>query len=61
MSLITIVLTLIVVGVLLYAINAFIPMEGAVKRILNGVVIIVLLVWLLKVFGIWSYLGNVKI
>lgn len=53
-----IVLILIVVGVALWLINSMIPMEGTVKRILNLVVIIAVVVWLLKVFGLWSQLRN---
>lgn len=52
MPLINIVLILIVAGVGLWAINRFIPMAGSVKTILNWVVIIVLVLWLLQVFGV---------
>lgn len=54
MSIINIVLVLIVVGVVLWLINRFIPMEGTIKSILNIVVIIVVIIWLLRVFGIWG-------
>ena len=56
MSLITVVLTICAVGVLLWLINRFIPMQGQVKGILNGVVVIVLVIWLIKVFGLLHYL-----
>jgi len=59
MSLLTICLVIIVVGFLLYLANALIPMEGTVKKVLNIVVIVVLCVWLLKAFGLWSYLHRV--
>jgi hypothetical protein len=49
------VLTLIVVGVLLWLINNFIPMDGKIKQILNAVVVIVVILWLLSAFGL---LGN---
>ena len=52
MPLINIVLILIVAGVGLWAINRFIPMAGSVKTILNWVVIIVIVLWLLQVFGV---------
>jgi len=52
MPLINIVLVLIVAGVALWAINRFIPMAGPVKTILNWVVIIVIVLWLLQVFGV---------
>ncbi len=56
MPILTIVLTIIVVGILLYLINRFIPMEGTVKKILNIVVIVALVIWLLKVFGLFDSL-----
>jgi amino acid transporter len=55
MSLITVVLTLIVVGVLLALINRFIPMDGTIKNILNFVVVAGVILWLLYGFGI---IGN---
>lgn len=61
MSLISIVITLLVVGVILWLINSYIPMDGKVKQILNGVVIIVLVLWLLQAFGILGSFGNVRI
>ncbi len=61
MPLLTIVIVLIVVGVLLYLINNYIPMDSKIKSILNIVVVIVLIIWLLKAFGLLSSLGNVKV
>lgn len=61
MSLVTIVIVLIVVGVLLWLINAYIPMQRTIKSILNAVVIIVVVVWLLQVFGILGSVGNVRV
>jgi hypothetical protein len=57
MPLIQLVIALIVVGVLLWAVNAFIPMDGKIKQILNVVVVIAVILWLLRVFGILSGLG----
>jgi predicted membrane protein len=54
MPLINVVLTLIVVGVLLWLINRFIPMQGTIKGILNLVVVIAVIIWLLYGFGIIS-------
>jgi hypothetical protein len=54
MSLLYIVLVLIVVGVILWLINNYVPMAGSIKQILNIVVIIVVIIWLLRVFGILS-------
>lgn len=61
MSLITIVLALVVVGVILFCINNYIPMEGRIKQILNIVVIVAVVIFLLKAFGIWSYLSAVHV
>jgi len=61
MSLLTIVIVLIVAGVLLYLVNNYIPMDAKVKRILNVVVIIVLIIWLLKAFGLFDSISNVKV
>jgi hypothetical protein len=61
MSLLTIVLVLIVVGVLLWLINAFIPMQGTIKSILNAVVVIVVVIWLLQVFGVLGSVGNIRV
>jgi hypothetical protein len=61
MPLIYVVLTLIVVGMLLWLINTFIPMAGSIKSILNAVVVIVVCVWLLKTFGLWSHVVNYRL
>ena len=55
MPLIQLVVILIVVGVLLWLINRFIPMAGSIKSILNVVVVIVVVLWLLNAFGIYNY------
>jgi len=49
MSLLTLILILVVVGVVMYLINLYVPMDGTIKRIMNIVVIIILLIWLLQV------------
>ena len=61
MSLITIVITLVVVGILLWLVNTYIPMDGKIKKILNIVVIVVVVFWLLNVFGVWNYVRNVHV
>jgi hypothetical protein len=61
MPILTIVIVILVVGVLLWLINSYIPMQRTVKGILNAVVIIILVVWLLKVFGVLDSLQNVRI
>ena len=60
MSLITIVVSLVVVGVLLWLVNTYIPMDGKIKQILNGVVVVVVVLWLLNVFGVLDHLRNVR-
>lgn len=61
MSLINLVITLIVVGVLLYVVNRFIPMDSKIKSILNAVVVIGVILWLLQVFGVIGNLGNIRV
>ncbi len=60
-SLISLVVTLIVVGVLLWAVNTYIPMDGKIKNILNIVVVICVVVWLLYAFGIISRAGDIRV
>jgi len=60
MSLISLIITLIVVGVLLWLINAYIPMDGKIKKILNIVVVIVVVLWLLSVFGVLNH-GDIRV
>lgn len=61
MSLISLLITVAVVGLFLWLVNAYIPMESTVKRILNGIVIFVLVIWLLQSFGIIGSLGGLRI
>jgi len=53
-------LTLIVVGVLLWLVN-LIPMQSTIKSILNTIVVIVVVLWLLQVFGLFSSLSNIRV
>jgi hypothetical protein len=61
MPLISLVVVLIVVGVLLWLINTYIPMDGKIKSILNAVVVIAVVIWLLQVFGLLGSLQNIRI
>lgn len=61
MSLINLVIVLIVVGVLLWLVNTYIPMDRKIKSILNVVVVIVVVIWLLQVFGVLGSLGGVRV
>lgn len=59
MSLITVIIVLIIVGVLLWLVNTYIPMAGSIKTIINVVVIIAVILWLLQVFGLFN-IGNIR-
>jgi len=61
MPLLTILIVLIVVGVLLWLVNSYIPMDRKIKNILNAVVVIVVVIWLLKAFGLLSSLKGVHV
>jgi hypothetical protein len=59
MPLLTIIIVILVVGVLLYLVNNYLPMDRKIKNILNAVVVIILVIWLLKVFGLLSSLNSI--
>ena len=61
MPLINLVVVLIVVGVLLWLVNHFIPMAGSIKSILNAVVIILVVLWLLNAFGVLNSLSRIHV
>jgi hypothetical protein len=61
MPLIQLVEVLIVVGVLLWLVNRFIPMQGTIKSILNAVVVIAVVVWILNVSGLLHSFSNIRI
>jgi hypothetical protein len=61
MPLTQIFITLIIVGVLLWLVNRFIPMQSTMKGILNGLVTIVVVVWLVNVFGLMHYITNFRV
>jgi hypothetical protein len=61
MPLINLVAVLIIVGVLLWLVNRFIPMARSIKSILNAVVVIVVVFWLLNVFGLVHSLSRIRI
>lgn len=50
--LVSIIVALIIVGLLLWIVNTMIPMDAKIKQILNIVVVIAVILWLLKVFGV---------
>ena len=61
MPLIQLLEVLVVVGVLLWLVNRFIPMQSSIKSILNGVVVIAVVLWLLNVFGLFHSLSRIRI
>jgi len=61
MPLIELVLVLVVVGLVLWLINRFVPMAGSIKTILNVVVVVVVISWLLNIFGVINYFPNIKV
>jgi hypothetical protein len=61
MPLLQILMVLVVVGVLLWLVNRFIPMESTIKSILNAVVVIATVVWLLNVFGLLHSLSRIHV
>ncbi len=61
MPLLQILIVLIVVGVLLWLVNRFIPMQGTIKSILNAVVVIAVVLWLLNVFGVLHSLSKIRV
>jgi hypothetical protein len=54
-------MVLVVVGVLLWLVNRFIPMQGTIKSILNAVVVICVVLWLLNIFGLFSSFSRIHI
>lgn len=61
MSLLGLIVVLVVVGLLMYLINAFIPMEARIKQILNVAVIIFLIIWFLQALGVLNMISGVRL
>jgi cation transporter-like permease len=61
MPLLQVVIVLIVVGVLLWLVNRFIPMQSTIKSILNAVVVIAVVIWLLNLFGLFQAFSNIHV
>jgi len=61
MTLVSLVITLIVVGVLLWLVNAYIPMDPKIKQILNIVIVIAVVLWLLSAFGVWGEINTIRV
>ncbi len=54
MPILTILITLVIAGVILWLVNTYIPMDQKIKNILNVLVVIIVIIWLLKAFGVLS-------
>jgi len=61
MPILTILLVLVVVGVILWLVNTYIPMDSKIKSILNVVVVILVIIWLLQAFGLFSSVKNLHV
>ena len=61
MPLLQILMVLIAVGVLLWLVDRFIPMQGTIKSIFNGVVVIATVLWLLNIFGLFHSLSRIRV
>ncbi|HTZ47542.1 MAG TPA: Thivi_2564 family membrane protein [Verrucomicrobiae bacterium] len=61
MPLLQLLMVLIVVGVLLWLVNTFIPMQSTIKSILNAVVVIGVVLWLLNIFGLFHSLSRIHV
>ena len=61
MPLFTILIVLIAAGVVLWLVNTYIPMDGKIKNIFNVVVVLVVIVWLLKIFGVFNFLMGITV
>jgi hypothetical protein len=61
MPLTTVILAIVAVGVVLWLVNRFIPMQSQIKSILNGLVVIVLVLWIGNLFGIFDHLRQFRV
>ncbi len=61
MPLLQLVITLVVVGFLLWLVNRFIPMQSSIKSVLNGVVVIVVVIWLANLYGLFAPLSRIHV
>lgn len=61
MPLTTFIMTIVAAGLLLWLVNRFIPMQGQIKSILNGLVVIVLVLWIANLYGIFGHLSQLRV
>ncbi len=58
---VSMIITLIVIGILLWLVNAYLPMDAKIKNILNIVVVVCVVLWLLNSFGVFHHVNNVPV
>ncbi|MHB8174407.1 MAG: Thivi_2564 family membrane protein [Nitrospirota bacterium] len=61
MSLVHLVIVLVVVGLIMWVINSYIPMQSTIKKLLNVVVVIAVIIWLLSAFGLLNSITGIRI
>ena len=61
MPLTTVLITIVAAGVLLWVVNRFIPMQGQIKSILNGLVVMVLVLWIANLYGVFDHLHRFRV
>jgi len=61
MSLISIIIALVVVGVILWLVDAYVPMNPTIKRLLMAAVIIIVVLWFLQSLGILGTANDIQI
>lgn len=61
MPILNFLIVLIIVGFLLWVVNTYVPMDKKIKSIFNLVVVIAVIIWLLKVFGLFDSLSSVTV
>ncbi len=61
MPLTTVLITIVAAGLLLWLVNRFIPMQGQIKSILNGLVVIVLVLWIANLYGLFQHLNQFRV
>ena len=61
MPLTTVIITIVAAGVLLWLVNRFIPMQGQIKSILNGLVVVVLVLWIANLYGLFQHLNQFRV
>jgi hypothetical protein len=61
MPLTTVLMTIVAAGLLLWVVNRFIPMQGQIKSILNGLVVMVLVLWIANLYGVFDHLHQFRV